>query len=183
LLLVEVEVVEEEQVVSLQLLVDLVVELKDIQLLTQQDQQEIFILTQHPHQHHCEDKQLQDKEILEEMVVVHLTKLEEAAVALVALVQMDNHLHRILSVVMVVLDFKMHIELDQMFITLVVAVVVLTLVMVDLLQDQVEMVAVEKEDHKIAQIMVKMEPAAQVAAVAVVPLLKEEAVLVDLESL
>jgi hypothetical protein len=31
--------------------------------------------------------------------------------------------------------------------------------------------------------MVKMEPAAQVAAVAVVPLLKEEAVLVDLESL
>jgi|TARA_B100000035_G_scaffold113307_1_gene96164 hypothetical protein len=149
LLLVEVEVVVEDLVVSLQPLVDLVVELKDIPL-HQQDQQEIFILTQHLHQHHCEDKQLQDKEILEEMVVVHLTKLEEAAVALVALVQMDNHLHRILSVVMVVLDFKMHIELDQMFITLVVAVVVLTLVMVDLLQDQVEMVAVEMEDHKIA---------------------------------
>tara|TARA_A100001201_G_scaffold129506_1_gene114924 strand:- start:267 stop:425 length:159 start_codon:yes stop_codon:yes gene_type:complete len=49
LLLVEVEVVEEDQVVSFQLLVDLVVELKDTQSLTQQDQQEIFILTQHLH--------------------------------------------------------------------------------------------------------------------------------------
>tara|TARA_R100000084_G_C4599556_1_gene122525 strand:- start:126 stop:461 length:336 start_codon:yes stop_codon:yes gene_type:complete len=98
--------------------------------------------------------------MLEGMVVVHPTKLEVAVVVPVALVQMDDHLHRILSVVMVVLVFKMLIRLDQTFTMLEVAVVVLTLVMVDHPQDQVEMVVVEKEDHKIVQIMVKMQHSA-----------------------
>jgi hypothetical protein len=60
----EVDIMEEMVVMAV-----LVVAVEWVQdIILQRQDLETNILDQHPHQHHCEDKQLQDKEILEVMV-------------------------------------------------------------------------------------------------------------------
>jgi hypothetical protein len=57
----EVDLMEELVVMAV-----LVVEVVAVQhIVLQRQDLEMFILANHPHQHHCEDNQLQDKEILE----------------------------------------------------------------------------------------------------------------------
>ena len=70
----------------------------------------------------------------------------ELVEAVVVLVQLDLtmvDLQQIPVVVMVVMELKMHIELDQTSITPVVAVVELTPDMVEILLDRVDKVVVE----------------------------------------